>query len=164
MIEVDSAAIVGDCNLYTPRLVGSFERHTSGRIFSGCSPLIRCFDAVRDGIAHQVQKGIGNHIGERFLDAHVSAPNLKFYLLSQMINCDSAGTRGGALENFACVNLRVLTTFAQRWPGMVLGFSDHTPALLFYVIVGGAGLLATLATRFESPASSTRPSMVPEAA
>ena len=56
---------------------------------------------MRDGIAHQVQKGIGNHIGERFLDAHVSAPNLKFYLLSQMMNCDSAGTRGGALENFA---------------------------------------------------------------
>ena len=33
----------------------------------------------------------------------------------------------GSLENFASVNLRVLTTFAARWPGMVLGFSDHTP-------------------------------------
>ena len=45
-----------------------------------------------------------------------------------------------------------------------VGFSSRTPALLFYVIVGGAGLLATLATRFESPASSTRPMIVPEAA
>jgi sialic acid synthase SpsE len=33
----------------------------------------------------------------------------------------------GSLDNFACVNLRVLQTFAQRWPGMVLGLSDHTP-------------------------------------
>jgi hypothetical protein len=30
-----------------------------------------------------------------------------------------------------------------------LGFDDSTAALLFYEIVGGAGLLATLATRFE---------------
>jgi len=33
----------------------------------------------------------------------------------------------GSLENFASVNLRVLQSFAARWPGMVLGFSDHTP-------------------------------------
>jgi hypothetical protein len=45
-----------------------------------------------------------------------------------------------------------------------VGFSDHTPALLFYVIVGGAGLLATLATRFESPAPSAHSMAFPEAA
>jgi len=33
----------------------------------------------------------------------------------------------GSEDNFACVNLRVLQTFAIRWPGIVLGFSDHTP-------------------------------------
>ncbi|CAN7170125.1 N-acetylneuraminate synthase family protein [Phenylobacterium sp. LjRoot219] len=33
----------------------------------------------------------------------------------------------GAEENFRSVNLRVLQSFAQRWPDMVLGFSDHTP-------------------------------------
>ena len=33
----------------------------------------------------------------------------------------------GDRENFRYVNLDVLRTFAQRWPGMVLGFSDHTP-------------------------------------
>ncbi len=32
----------------------------------------------------------------------------------------------GSEDNFACVNLRVLQTFALRWPGMVLGLSDHT--------------------------------------
>lgn len=37
-----------------------------------------------------------------------------------------------------------------------VGFSDHTSALVFYVVVGGAGLLATLATRFESPVPSAR--------
>jgi len=33
----------------------------------------------------------------------------------------------GSADNFACVNLRVLETFALRWPGMPLGLSDHTP-------------------------------------
>lgn len=33
----------------------------------------------------------------------------------------------GSLENFRFVNLRVLHRFAQRWPGMPLGLSDHTP-------------------------------------
>jgi hypothetical protein len=40
-----------------------------------------------------------------------------------------------------------------------VGFSSHTPALLFYVIVGGLGLLVTLATRFESPALAPRAMM-----
>jgi hypothetical protein len=31
------------------------------------------------------------------------------------------------------------------------GFSSHTTALVFYLIVGAGGLLATLATRFEQP-------------
>jgi N-acetylneuraminate synthase len=33
----------------------------------------------------------------------------------------------GSEENFRAVNLRVLQSFALHWPGMVLGFSDHTP-------------------------------------
>jgi N-acetylneuraminate synthase len=33
----------------------------------------------------------------------------------------------GSEENFRSVNLRVLQSFAVHWPGMVLGFSDHTP-------------------------------------
>jgi sialic acid synthase SpsE len=33
----------------------------------------------------------------------------------------------GSVENFKSVNLNVLKTFAVRWPGMVLGLSDHTP-------------------------------------
>jgi hypothetical protein len=31
----------------------------------------------------------------------------------------------------------------------IIGFADHTTALVFYVIVGAGGLAATLATRFE---------------
>jgi hypothetical protein len=57
-----------------------------------------------------------------------------------------------------------LVTLALIVLPFAVGFSYRTPALLFYVIVGGAGLIATLATRFESPASSARPMMVPEAA
>ena len=45
----------------------------------------------------------------------------------------------GSLENFRYVNLRVLETFAKRWPGMPLGLSDHTPghsAVLGAVMLG----------------------------
>ena len=31
----------------------------------------------------------------------------------------------------------------------IIGFADHTTALVFYLIVGAGGLAATLATRFE---------------
>jgi hypothetical protein len=45
-----------------------------------------------------------------------------------------------------------------------VGFSYRTNALLFYVIVGGLGLIATLATRFESPKPVARPMVAPHAA
>ena len=45
----------------------------------------------------------------------------------------------------------VLATIALILLPFIIGFSYRTNALLFYVIVGGAGLLATLTTRFESP-------------
>ena len=32
----------------------------------------------------------------------------------------------------------------------IVGFSDETTALVFYLVIGAGGLLATLATRFES--------------
>jgi hypothetical protein len=44
----------------------------------------------------------------------------------------------------------VVATVALIVLPFAVGFSHHTSALLFYVIVGGLGLLATLATRFES--------------
>jgi hypothetical protein len=31
----------------------------------------------------------------------------------------------------------------------IVGFSDHTTALVFYLVVGAGGLAATLVTRFE---------------
>jgi len=42
-----------------------------------------------------------------------------------LMQCNTNYT--GSQENFNFVNLRVISMFAQRWPGMVLGFSDHTP-------------------------------------
>jgi hypothetical protein len=38
----------------------------------------------------------------------------------------------------------------------IVGFSDHTTALVFYLVVGVAGLAATLATRFESQRAPSR--------
>lgn len=62
----------------------------------------------------------------------------------------------GCVDTVATVALIVLP--------FVVGFSHRTPALLFYVIVGGAGLAATLATRFESPVPAQRGTMVPNVA
>jgi N-acetylneuraminate synthase len=42
-----------------------------------------------------------------------------------LMQCNTNYT--GSLENFRYVNLNVLKSFALRYPGMVLGLSDHTP-------------------------------------
>lgn len=42
-----------------------------------------------------------------------------------LMQCNTNYT--GSLENFKHVNLRVLQQFAIRYPGMILGLSDHTP-------------------------------------
>ena len=42
-----------------------------------------------------------------------------------LMQCNTNYT--GSLENFRYVNLNVLKAYAARWPGMILGFSDHTP-------------------------------------
>lgn len=55
-----------------------------------------------------------------------------------LLQCNTNYT--GSLENFRFVNLRVLQTFAAKWPGMPLGLSDHTPghsAVLGAIALGG---------------------------
>lgn len=42
-----------------------------------------------------------------------------------LMQCNTNYT--GSLDNFRHVNLKVLQSFAIRWPGLPLGFSDHTP-------------------------------------
>ena len=42
-----------------------------------------------------------------------------------LMQCNTNYT--GSLENFGYVNLAVLNAFAERWPGLPLGLSDHTP-------------------------------------
>jgi sialic acid synthase SpsE len=54
-----------------------------------------------------------------------------------LMQCNTNYT--GSVENFRYVNLRVLSHFANCWPGMPLGFSDHTPghsAVLGAVMLG----------------------------
>src|SRR3954464_469082 len=43
----------------------------------------------------------------------------------------------------------ITVTVALIMLPFIVGFSDHTTALVFYLIVGAGGLAATLATRFE---------------
>jgi len=42
-----------------------------------------------------------------------------------LMQCNTNYT--GSVENFHHINLRVLQDFANRWPGMIQGLSDHTP-------------------------------------
>ncbi len=42
-----------------------------------------------------------------------------------VLQCNTNYT--GDPENFHYVNLNVLRTYAERWPGILLGLSDHTP-------------------------------------
>jgi N-acetylneuraminate synthase len=42
-----------------------------------------------------------------------------------LMQCNSNHT--GSLENFRHINLNVLKTYAARWPGVLLGLSDHSP-------------------------------------
>ena len=46
----------------------------------------------------------------------------------------------------------------------IVGFSDHTTALVFYLVVGAGGLAATLATRFEPRVAAERHMMLRTAA
>ena len=41
-----------------------------------------------------------------------------------VLQCNTNYT--GSLENFSYINLRVLQSYADRWPGLPLGLSDHT--------------------------------------
>ena len=58
----------------------------------------------------------------------------------------------------------VTVTVALILLPFILGFDDSTAALLFYEIVGGAGLLVTLTTRFESRVPRARAMTSPQAA
>ena len=54
-----------------------------------------------------------------------------------LLQCNTNYT--GSSENFNFVNLNVLKTFANKWPGLPLGFSDHTPghsAVIGAVVLG----------------------------
>ena len=42
-----------------------------------------------------------------------------------LMQCNTNYT--GSMENFHYINLLVLRKYAQMWPGMVMGLSDHTP-------------------------------------
>jgi N-acetylneuraminate synthase len=58
-----------------------------------------------------------------------------------LMQCNTNYT--GSPENFRFVNLRVLSAFAERWPGLVLGLSDHTPghATVLGAVTLGARLI-----------------------
>ena len=58
-----------------------------------------------------------------------------------LMQCNTNYT--GSTENFRYVNLRVLRTFASRYPDLVLGLSDHTPghsAVLGAVALGARAI------------------------
>jgi sialic acid synthase SpsE len=58
-----------------------------------------------------------------------------------LMQCNTNYT--GSLENFRFINLRVLRTFADRYPGVPLGLSDHSPghaAVLGAIVLGARAI------------------------
>jgi N-acetylneuraminate synthase len=58
-----------------------------------------------------------------------------------LMQCNTNYT--GSLENFRHINLRVLQTYAERWPRVLLGLSDHSPghsAVLGAVTLGARAI------------------------
>ena len=53
-----------------------------------------------------------------------------------LLQCNTNYT--GSMENFCHINLRVLQTYAIRFPNMLLGLSDHTPG--HATVLGGIAL------------------------
>jgi sialic acid synthase SpsE len=53
------------------------------------------------------------------------AATLKHNSQIVLMQCNTNYT--GSLENFKYINLRVLQTYAQKYPDMLLGLSDHSP-------------------------------------
>ncbi|MDO8307679.1 MAG: N-acetylneuraminate synthase family protein [Actinomycetota bacterium] len=53
-----------------------------------------------------------------------------------LMQCNTNYT--GSIENVGHVNLRVLDQFAERYPGLTLGLSDHTPGHV--TVLGGVAL------------------------
>lgn len=53
------------------------------------------------------------------------AAALKYTRQLVLLQCNTNYT--GSLENFRYINLRVLQAFALKYPGMLLGLSDHSP-------------------------------------
>lgn len=80
-----------------------------------------------------------------------------------LMQCNTNYT--GSRENFAYVNLNVLTTFRELYPDVVLGFSDHTPG---HAAVLGAVALGARVVEKHFTDDTTRPgpdhpfSMTPE--
>jgi hypothetical protein len=52
----------------------------------------------------------------------------------------------------------IVVTVALIVLPFIVGFESHTTALVFYLVVGAGGLVATLATRFE-PRMQSAPAM-----
>ena len=53
----------------------------------------------------------------------------------------------------------ILATVALIVLPFIVGFQGHTTALVFYLVVGVGGLIATLATRFEPRTMEAKPAM-----
>src|SRR5437868_8860639 len=98
--QVNATTVVSDSDMDAARMIRSGQRYVSGWIFPGGSAFIRIFDAVRDGVAHQVQERIGNDLGQRFLDTDLTADDFERDFFAELTRSNSTCARSRSLENF----------------------------------------------------------------
>ncbi|MDA0868119.1 MAG: N-acetylneuraminate synthase family protein [Proteobacteria bacterium] len=99
------------------------------------APLVPAFKIGSGDITyHQALKHAASQVkpillatGASTMEDVIAAVDCVLSLNSELclMQCNTNYT--GDIENFRYVNLSVLNTFANRWPGLPLGLSDHTP-------------------------------------
>src|SRR5207237_3424961 len=75
--QIDAATVVVNGDMYSATFTESGQSHFAYNILAGRSSFLRTFEAMADGVAHQMQKRFGNSIGERLIDGDVANHDFK---------------------------------------------------------------------------------------
>lgn len=119
----DQAGITFFTSPYAPELVDAVDPYVPAyKIGSGDITWIEIVEYIaRKQKPYLLATGASTMVDVERAVAAALAINTQFALLQ----CNTNYT--ASLENFKFIQLRVLETFKRRFPGMILGLSDHTP-------------------------------------
>src|SRR5207237_8070122 len=65
--QIDAATVVVNGNMYSATFTESGQSQFTYYILAGRGSFFRTFEAVADGVAHQMQQRFGNSLGQRLI-------------------------------------------------------------------------------------------------